>query len=1010
MATSTYIILALACVLSNAASFDPPVRRTASTIFADEKLKGEIFENIDEQEVTMTSAATRNAAYRLPTTTRPSRYNVHWTIDMSRKTYTGNVAIQLFATQSGVNEIVIHSDHVTIQSLVLQQGSTIIPQTYSLEQQYQFLRVRLTSGTLNYNPSTPVIYTLTINFGAAMRTDMYGIYESWYRNGPHSEAVSWMATTQFQPTSARYAFPCYDEPSFKAYFDITITRPNKFRSWSCTRIKETRASSTLNFQDDIYHTTPYMSTYLIALIVAEYGSLELKQNNVVIYDVIARPGAISAGQGQYAFDVGQELLTEMSKHTAMDFYTLDPNLKMTQASIPDFSAGAMENWGLLTYREAYLMYDANHTSSYFKQKIATILSHEISHMWFGNLVTCDWWDVLWLNEGFARYYEYFLTDWVETDMGLEERFINEQVHASLLSDSANNPHALSSSGINTPAQVREMFSTISYNKGAAIIRMAEHLLGFNVHRQGLRNYLVEKAYNIVSPIDLFQSLERAANATGALSEYGRDFSFIEYYRSWTEQSGHPVLNVDVNHRTGQMTVYQRRFNINSGYSNVNTNYIVPISFATASNPDFANTKPTHILSKAVQIINRGSVGDEWVIFNKQQTGFYRVNYDDYTWDLIIMALRGAQRTQIHEYNRAQIVNDVFQFARSGLMTYNRAFNILSFLENETAYTPWVAAVTGFNWIRNRLAGTPELARLHTTIAQWASRVMSELTYYPVPNESFMRSYLRYQLAPLMCNVNVAACRTAATAQFQALRNNAVEVPVDSRNWVYCNALRQGTTADYDFLYNRFLNHNVYTEKMLILGILGCTPHQTSLNSFLNNIVSSNTIVRPQDYTNAFSGAVSGNEGNTQIVFQYIQNNLARVTEAFGTPNTPLSYVSSRLRTEAEINAFQAWANQTQTQLGNSYQAVYNGAESSRQSIAWAATVQSDMNTYFTNGNEAIQQSTTAPTTTTTTTTVAPPSISEPVTPVLPEPVPDSAATSFLSAMVILFAAVANMAL
>lgn len=188
-----------------------------------------------------------------------------------------------------------------------------------------------------------------------------------------------MASTQFQATAARSAFPCYDEPSFKAYFDITIRRPASYSSWSCTRIAQTTNSTLLQyvffyllidfavsvyfctllvffyifrgFEEDIYYTTPMMSTYLIAIIVAEYHSIPLNNTNgLLMYEVIARPDAIASGQGEYAFEVGQELLAEMSRHTGIDFYSVDPNLKMTQASIPDFGAGAMENWGLLTYR------------------------------------------------------------------------------------------------------------------------------------------------------------------------------------------------------------------------------------------------------------------------------------------------------------------------------------------------------------------------------------------------------------------------------------------------------------------------------------------------------------------------------------------------------------------------------------------------------------------------------------------------------------------------------------
>nr|AAF99701.1 aminopeptidase-N [Epiphyas postvittana] len=1007
MAALKLLVFALACYCASSFPQDQPKPR--NTIFSDERLQGEIFENL--KDMVAFDDNVDPALYRLPTTTRPIHYDVLWGVDFTStpQAFSGTVVIQLQATQAGVNQIVIHSEELNIGTVSLVQGTTAVPVTYVEEPDFQFLRISLTTGTLNYNAQTPVVYTLTISFEAPLRNDMYGIYRSWFRNQPN-DPISWMATTQFQATSARKAFPCYDEPSFKATFDITIRRPAAYRSWSCTRIASTAPSTTPpNYEDDIYHRTPIMSTYLLALIVAEYDSLTVNNaQGQLIYEVIARPNAISTGQGQYALDVGQDLLAEMNDHTNYNFYTMNPNLKMTQASIPDFSAGAMENWGLLTYREAYIMYDEVHTNSYFKQLIAYILSHEIAHMWFGNLVTCDWWDVLWLNEGFARYYQYFLTHWVETDMGLETRFITEQVHTALLSDSSNNPHALTNPGVGSPRAVSAMFSTLSYNKGAAVIRMTEHLLGSEVHRAGLRNYLVANEFDMVLPINLFEALQDAGTAAGALAEYGPDFSLIDYYKSWTEQRGHPVLEVSVNHQTGDMTIHQRRFNINSGYSDVTTNWYIPITFASASNIEFANTKPTHIISKAITIINRGSIGDEWVIFNKQQTGYYRVNYDDYTWDLITAALRGPQRTQIHPYNRAQIVNDVFQFARAGVMSYTKAFNILSFLEFETEYAPWVAAMTGFTWLRNRLTGTQFLNPLEGLIADWATVVMADLTYYPTANpEDFMRSYLRYQLAPIMCQLNRDNCRAEAVAQFNALRDNNVEVPADSRNWVYCNALREGTADVFTYLRNRFINHNVYTEKILLLQVLGCTPHQTALYQFLNDIVLENEVVRPQDYTVAFNSAVTGNEANTQLVFTWVQNNYALVANAFSDVAVPLSYISSRLRTEPEVNAYLQWVNSNAAVLGEAYEDVVDGAEDTRQSIQWTTTIVADVNDYLENGFQEIEPSTPAPVTPEVPPVTEPrPDLTRPDTPELP----GSAVTSFLSMTLLGLAALFNFVL
>nr|AAC36148.1 aminopeptidase [Plodia interpunctella] len=1016
MAAMKWFLLGVLCVSAQAFPDRPTQRSSKTNIFLDEMLEGQIFENLMMED---TSDNARNDAvnvYRLPTTTKPYRYNIDWIVDTTELTFGGSVAIQLYATQAEVNEIVIQSDDLNILNVTLTRNNVVVPQTFYLQPEYDFLRVELVNGFLDYDAvnATSALYVLTINFEAELRHDMYGIYRSWFRNDNYNATPNYMATTQFQATSARRAFPCYDEPSFKATFDISIARRQDVKSWSCTRLAGTAPSDLYGpeFEVDTFYRTPIMSTYLLAIIVADYKSVEFNNTQGLLeYEVIARPAAIDNNQYQYAFDVGQELLAEMSDHTAIDYFSVDSNLKMTQAAIPDFGAGAMENWGLLTYREAYIMYHPNHTNSNYKQLIAYILSHEIAHMWFGNLVTCDWWDVLWLNEGFAKYYQYFLTHWVEDHMGFETRFITEQVHTALLSDSAITAHPLSTSGIGSPSQVSSMFSTLSYNKGAAIIRQTEHLLGFEVHRQGLRNYLAQKSFDTALPVDLFQHLHDAGVSAGAISEYGPGFSVVDYYRTWTEQGGHPVLNVQVDQQTGRLTISQRRFDITNGYATPVTNWIVPINFATASNPNFNNTKATHIMTDGTMFIDT-NISNEWVILNIQQTAFYRVNYDDYTWNLIALALQSNEsRAVIHEYNKAQIVNDIFQFARSGLMSYTRALSLLSFLQYETDYAPWVAAITGFNWLRNRFAGTSLQETFETLIATWATTVMADVTYYPTEGESFMQSYKRMQLAPTMCAIGVPECIEAAEIQFNTLMNGVAEVPVDSRSWVYCNALRRGDDSHFNFLWQRFQSHHVYTEKILLLSVLGCTNDVASLTVFLDAILEENYLIRRQDYNTAFNSAVTGNENNTQIVFKYVQENLEKLEAAYNVTSSivgPLNTISARLRTEEEIEEFQLWARENRNALGNAYNSVYNGAESARASIKWTNEILDDVLNFIENGGDEIEVTTATPGTETPVDTETPPDIDEPTTPDIPEP--DSAVTSALSVVAIAVAAIVNLAL
>lgn len=240
MATLKILVLAAACVSAYAFPMEPTVPMNRNTIFADEMLEGEIFKDLEKFDLLDDRNIRDNSSsYRLPTTTRPHHYNVLWDINITNLTFSGIVEILFYATAANVPEMVIHSSELSILSLQLSLNNVAINTTYVEEEEPQFLRIQQADGSaLLYSATSPIIYTLTISFEAPLRTDMYGIYQSWYRNN-YNDSVSWMASTQFQATAARWAFPCYDEPAFKATFDIIIRRPTVFKSWSATRINET---------------------------------------------------------------------------------------------------------------------------------------------------------------------------------------------------------------------------------------------------------------------------------------------------------------------------------------------------------------------------------------------------------------------------------------------------------------------------------------------------------------------------------------------------------------------------------------------------------------------------------------------------------------------------------------------------------------------------------------------------------------------------------------------------
>ena len=233
-----------------------------------------------------------------------------------------------------------------------------------------------------------------------------------------------------------------------------------------------------------------MSTYLLAFIVSNYESSE---NVDKTFGVFARPEAKS--HTEFALQFGQEHLEHMGKVLGFNFNDVPEMKTMKMAAIPDFSAGAMENWGLLTYRETLILYYNDITSSYSQQQAATVIAHEQAHQWFGDLITCKWWSDTWLNEGFARYFEYFGTEKITHSnvfmWELDTQFIVEQLQRSFQLDASHNTHALSNN-VNTPSEISAMFDNISYNKGASILRMLYNIIGNDKFYATLKHYVANK--------------------------------------------------------------------------------------------------------------------------------------------------------------------------------------------------------------------------------------------------------------------------------------------------------------------------------------------------------------------------------------------------------------------------------------------------------------------------------------------------------------------------------------
>ncbi|MFQ9330244.1 MAG: M1 family metallopeptidase, partial [Streptococcus sp.] len=439
----------------------------------------------------------------------PENYNLFLDINRSEKTFTGNVAITGEALD---NHISLHQKDLTIHSILLDNESL----NFQMDDANEAFHIEL--------PETGVL-TLVIEFSGRITDNMTGIYPSYYtHNGEKKEIIS----TQFESHFAREAFPSIDEPEAKATFDFSLKFDAEEGDIALSNMPE--INSHLREETGVwtFETTPRMSTYLLAF---GFGALQGKtaktQNGteVGVFATVAQ----AANSVDFALDIAVRVIDFYE-----DYFQVKYPIPLSyHLALPDFSAGAMENWGLVTYREVYLLVDEN-SSAVSRQQVALVVAHELAHQWFGNLVTMKWWDDLWLNESFANMMEYVSVDAIEPSWNIFEDFQTTGVPHALQRDATDGVQSVHME-VNHPDEINTLFdSAIVYAKGSRLMHMLRRWLGDEAFAKGLKAYFEKHQYNNTVGRDLWDALSDAS---------GKDVS--SFMDTWLEQPGYPVVNAEI---------------------------------------------------------------------------------------------------------------------------------------------------------------------------------------------------------------------------------------------------------------------------------------------------------------------------------------------------------------------------------------------------------------------------------------------------------------------------------
>ncbi|KAK5641116.1 hypothetical protein RI129_009663 [Pyrocoelia pectoralis] len=599
--------------------------------------------------------------YRLPKTVKPTRYVLTMEPNLSTNapTFSGNLIIQ-FQALSPTTSITLHANDIKIAtssvSIVSSTGANVRIWRTTSNPEVQTFTINLRQPLVSLQH-----YNLTFSkFTGGLGTGEGFFFDRIFTN----EGESLIAATHFQSKGARKAFPCFDEPSFKATFIISLIRQPKFFSLSNQELDHMEELSDGRLKD-VYKETPPMSTYIVAFSVLNFKSTpvyerhQIYATSEVINDVFV------------PLQLSVLMLKSLEDYTGIA-YGLN---KLDHLAVPNsfIIDNAMENWGLILYRERNLKYNPSAVRDI--KRVVTFMAHEFSHQWFGNLVTPEFWDYIWISESFATYFQYFTASQIQPTWRLMDQFNIDIIHQGFLEEEEKGAHPLT-----YEVQDDQRFPPfyVMYEKGASIIRMMVHFLSHSIFQKA-----VHRQFQCVTPQDLYRTFQEEINGSVQKVFLG-GMNLGDIMQSWETNKGYPIVTATRNYNTGFVTLKQH-----SPFEN-GALWSIPINYVYSFQPNFQDTTASFWFTKEYDIIYENVTTGGWLLINKQQTGRYRVNYDLENWQRIIAVLQSDNFQSIHVLNRAQLLNDAFYFAYQKIIPVSIPLTMSEYLAREKDYIPFAA--------------------------------------------------------------------------------------------------------------------------------------------------------------------------------------------------------------------------------------------------------------------------------------------------------------------------------
>ncbi|MEM7092466.1 MAG: M1 family metallopeptidase [Actinomycetota bacterium] len=622
--------------------------------------------------------------HRLPTDVLPTRYDLTLRPDIDDASFGGHVTIDATAA-SETTEIVLNAIELEIGTVtVVQKGWAQAP-AVSLDEETERLTLSLT------DPLEPGDLMIDVSFDGILNDKLRGFYRSTFADDDGTEHT--IATTQFESTNARRCFPCWDEPAHKAVFEVSLEVPDHMLAVSAmSEVTRTPLRDGLVRID--YAPTPLMSTYLLAFVVGELEASPARRVDDVPVRIIHRPGR--GRDIQFAHDAAVFCLEWLTEYFGVPYF----GDKIDLLAIPDFAFGAMENTGCVTFREVLLLVDPEATTQPEQQRSVAVIAHELAHMWFGNLVTMQWWEGLWLKEAFATFMETSATHAYRPDWKVWEGFALDR-SAAYDVDSLHSTRSIEYE-VESPADAEGMYDVLTYEKGASVVRMLEQYVGPDDFREGIRNYMRTHAFGNTVTSDLWNAIESATS-----------LPVDEVMQEWIYEPGFPLVEASMD--GDQVLLDQRRFVLSVDDGAADTEWKIPVTVE-------AGDETTTVLMSPHGAVPLSDVTST-VIVDPDSNGFFRTRYDG-----ALAARLAGQLMDLSAGQRYRLFDDLFDLVLAGEATVGDFVQLCRALEDETAPPVWSAVTSGFATLGQVAPTDPERDRIGAIFAEVAGPQLTALGF------------------------------------------------------------------------------------------------------------------------------------------------------------------------------------------------------------------------------------------------------------------------------------------